>query len=200
MLSTQAIKRLIDAGALRVKPSSGNIRYKMDDEWIPADIIQPKDNRAPDCPYEHRPFSISAAIYVSKYLKGYTQNMVNIAKVVWISVNGVYPSGYYVMHRDGNAWNNRIDNLILVPRKKQKVVYHLFYIEIWKWWDKVDWCHHETWKDPPSPDWFQQLDKYQLTQEQWGKLLKVDLMEKVKSKKNVKKNYRKKKTVDLDFD
>jgi hypothetical protein len=199
MLSSQKTKELIKASVLRVKIKTGKVFYKLDDEWFPAHILPPEDKRAPDCVYPHRPLSIRGKIYY--HLKVLREKEVSIKDIVWIAAHGLFPKGYVVMHYDGNAWNNGIDNLVLVPRKKYKVVYHLFYIEVWKWWDKVDWNMHPTWSKPPVDNWFDQLDQYQLSQKQWEKLLGKPLEKKAAiSAKQLRKYYQPKKKVDLDFD
>ena len=37
---------------------------------------------------------------------------------VWESVNGKTPKGFHIHHKDGNTWNNSIDNLECIEGKK----------------------------------------------------------------------------------
>ncbi|MEG0475488.1 MAG: HNH endonuclease signature motif containing protein, partial [Carnobacterium sp.] len=70
-------------------------------------------------------------VYIKTNMLGrdYRDMWTRRSKVVWESVNGILPTGYYLLHLDGNKTNDKINNLKAVSKaemliiNKQKLIY-----------------------------------------------------------------------------
>ena len=46
----------------------------------------------------------------------------SVARMVWIAFNGIPPPGYMVVHKNGFQHDNRLSNLMLMPRKSPPLI------------------------------------------------------------------------------
>lgn len=190
-----SLKQLILSGILRVKPKSGKIYLRIDDdssEWeelIPESIVK-KKNPKHGSNHTRLILPVSYTIRVERLVK------VSVRDVVWIHQNGIYPDGFKIVNRDGNQDNCAIWNLILIPKRRWKHFYDRYVLK------RHDWDDHPSWRDNELPaNWRDQFDNFQLTQKQWEARLGQSLSVEVKrTAKKITRHKKKKKVVKLDFD
>jgi len=80
-----------------------------------------------------------------KYKRTYTPNGTKSThRYVWEQHNGKIPKGYYIHHKDGDSFNNKIENLELISPEEHRYI-HAGYKKINNiWYKKCSRC--EVWK------------------------------------------------------
>jgi hypothetical protein len=67
---------------------------------------------------------LAKRVQKSKYPKMSVNNKtVSVHKFVWEQAHGKVPKGYTIDHIDGNEYNNKLSNLRLLPKHKNKRKY-----------------------------------------------------------------------------
>lgn len=206
MASRTNIKKLIQAGVLKARTSTGKVFYKDKDtlKWKPViEYELEKSHRVYRNIHEWPPIGLLGKMSWYNRAKREVQITLPIKIVVWIQDMGLYPPGYVICHRDGNAYNNKRENLILIPDKSFDYYLKTVYYEMHK--DPFCFEFHGSkyalpvYTQPPS-NYLELFDKYQKTQKEWQSETWIDLEPETKYKvSSIRKSYQYVEDIELDF-
>lgn len=95
----------------RTQYEPGCLRGAAARRWVPIGTVRMRyrrNNRGRKIPYYK-------AIKVRDDINGASRNWIPVAVHVWEAAHGPVPTGYAVLHRDGNRLNDSLDNLFVAP-------------------------------------------------------------------------------------